>query len=183
MATNNPTSKITLPYHKTSILIDAPVEIIWSLLTVANLLEKWWWVPPITGKVKVVNPIPAKYFQYQVQSTNSQPAIRTFVYLEVIPHQRLVLTTALNSKLQPTISLNALTIIINLRDTAKGVYFEPTAIFKSKESMDTHLNNGFYSTWLNNLGVMHKIALQLKANVLAQANLLAKAKAVLRSQP
>lgn len=82
------------PSVPVSTIVNAPPEIIWKFLTEREFLSQWWWTPPIKGQITSLNVYPTGSILCQLTHKN-RTYNSNYVYIQVSPNGRLVLTNAL----------------------------------------------------------------------------------------
>jgi uncharacterized protein YndB with AHSA1/START domain len=139
------------PSVPVSTIVNAPPEIIWKFLTEREFLSQWWWTPPIKGQITSLNVYPTGSILCQLTHKN-RTYNSNYVYIQVSPNRRLVLTNALSNDLRPIISSLAETIIIDIlprEDGTTTVTFERKV--NSLETLSYLFRMNHYQGWVNNL--------------------------------
>lgn len=140
-------------------IIKAPLSIIWKAWLIPEYFEKWWIPQPIVCKVIKMDLKVGGGFETEVSKDGGiyQPHLKG-CFLEVVPQERIVFTTALIEDLQPAESSLAITVIITMQGTSSGTLCTIRVKHKNSEDISKHLKLGFNETWTAILVQLAKLA-------------------------
>lgn len=153
-----------LPHKQESVVINASPEVIWMMLTDKDWLAKWWCLPPDSGFVPLVNLMPGGLFKFETTEYKNN-VIYEFIYIQVVPHKRLVFTNALTRDLKPSINPYAETVIFNLTPVANGTRLTIDVLMKTFPVLKWVLTKGSYRSWIANLTFMTELAVEYQKSI------------------
>ena len=114
-------------------LIKAPRRLIWKAWTIPEHLEKWWTPKPMTAKVTGFDLRPGGAFDLLMNDPSGAESPITGTFLELIPEERIVFTTALTEGWRPAPTLLPITAIISMSDVSDGTWYATRVLVKDDE--------------------------------------------------
>jgi uncharacterized protein YndB with AHSA1/START domain len=135
--------------------VDVPKELVWAAWTEPEHLKKWFTPAPWTTVEAEIDLRPGGIFRTTMRSPEGQEHGSAGCYLEVIPNERLVWTSALGPGYRPIIKLGAsdsceelyFTAIITLETHGAGTKYTAIAIHGDEATAERHKAMGFYEGW------------------------------------
>ena len=135
--------------------VDVPKELVWAAWTQPEHLKKWFTPAPWTTVDAEIDLRPGGIFRTTMRSPEGQEHGSAGCYLEVIPNERLVWTSALGPGYRPIIKLGGsdsceelyFTAIIRLETQGKGTKYTAIAIHGDEATAKRHKEMGFYEGW------------------------------------
>lgn len=142
---------MTTEKHELTIsrLIKAPPAIVWKAWSTPEHLAKWWIPSPIECKVIKLDLRPGGGFETRMRegvSGEFQPHVEG-CFLEVVPQELLVWTTALAEGWRPTEPWLALTAFISFALEDGGTRYSARVLHKGPEDRRKHEEMGFQEGW------------------------------------
>ena len=135
-------------------LIAAPPSAVWDAWSVPENLAKWWIPAPIECQVVKLDLRPGGGFVTRMREaggTDFQPHVDG-CFLEAVPNERLVFTTALTEGWQPAEPWLALTAILTFEAKDGGTLYSARVLHKTPEDSAKHDEMGFYEGWGTAIG-------------------------------
>jgi uncharacterized protein YndB with AHSA1/START domain len=128
--------------------IKAPPSAIWRAWTVREHFEKWWIPAPIECRVVKLDVRPGGGFETRMRegAGDFQPHVEG-CFLDVIPEERLVWTTALAEGWRPTEPWLTLTAIITFTPEGNGTRYAARVMHKNPADSKKHEEMGFQEGW------------------------------------
>ncbi len=111
-------------------IIRAPRHMVWQAWTTPEHLEKWWCPKPITCKVATFNLRPGGGFDIMMRGPSGEKMTQTGAFLEIVPEERIVFTTALTDEWRPAPTPLPITGIISMRDESGLTRYETRVLYK-----------------------------------------------------
>ena len=142
--------------------VAAPVELLWRCWTEPEHLAKWWAPAPLTTEVRALDVWPGGAFSSVMRTPEGQEYPGEGVFLEVVPHKRIVFTDTLLPGWRPAAS-PFFTAIIEMSPSAKGTRYVARAIHRNKEDRDKHEAMGFFDGWGTVIGQLERVAQSLRS--------------------
>jgi uncharacterized protein YndB with AHSA1/START domain len=129
-------------------IINAPPAKVWKAWSTPEHLAKWWIPAPIECKVVKLDLRPGGGFETLMREGGEEfkPHLEA-CFLDVVPEQRLVWTTALAEGWQPIEPWLALTAIITFAVDGKGTRYSARVLHKSPADGRKHEEMGFQEGW------------------------------------
>ena len=136
-------------------IVDVPRELVWAAWTNPEKIKKWFTPAPWTTVDCELDLRPGGIFRTIMRSPEGQEFPHVGCYLEVVPNERLVRTSALGPGYRPAIraagtgSCDELyfTAIITLETQGSGTKYTAVAIHGDEESSRKHEQMGFHDGW------------------------------------
>lgn len=144
-------------------IIRAPRSAVWAAWSQPEHFEKWWIPEPIRCKAVKMDLRPGGGFETRM----SEDEGRTFkphvegCFLEVVPQERLVFTTALTENWRPFDPWLALTAIITMEDAGRDTQYTARVLHKNAEESRKHQDMGFEEGWGTTIEQLGKFAATL----------------------
>ena len=128
--------------------IDAPPAVVWKAWSDPAHLEQWWIPAPIACKVIRLDLRPGGGFETRMREGAGEfkPHLEG-CFLDVVPGQRLVFTTALAEGWRPTEPWLALTAIITFEAEGQGTRYSARVLHKTAADSRKHEEMGFQQGW------------------------------------
>jgi uncharacterized protein YndB with AHSA1/START domain len=127
---------------------DLPPELVWQAWTTPDLMTRWFTPAPYTTPHVEVDLRPGGIFRTVMRSPEGEEFDGTGCYLDVVPHTRLVWTSALGPGFRPQPGDMPFTAIIELQQTdAGGTRYRVVAMHQTAEGRHQHEEMGFATGW------------------------------------
>jgi uncharacterized protein YndB with AHSA1/START domain len=128
--------------------VDVPPELVWKAWTTPELLTQWFAPKPYETPHCEIDLRPGGIFRTVMRSPDGQDMDGSGCYLEVIPNERLVWTSALAPGFRPQPGPMPFTAIIELQPTAGGgTRYRAIAMHQTAEDNKAHADMGFVEGW------------------------------------
>ncbi|HEY9645218.1 MAG TPA: SRPBCC family protein [Chroococcidiopsis sp.] len=135
-------------------IVDVPPELVWAAWTTPEHLKQWFTPAPWQTVDCEIDLRPGGIFRTVMRSPEGQEFPGTGCYLEVIPNQKLVWTSALEPGYRP-VSLPAgssddtflFTAIIALEPYEQGTKYTAVVIHSDEAGCQKHREMGFHDGW------------------------------------
>jgi uncharacterized protein YndB with AHSA1/START domain len=136
-------------------VVDVPRELVWAAWTKPEHIKKWFTPAPWTTVDCEIDLRPGGIFRTVMRSPEGQDFPNVGCYLEIVPNQKLVWTSALGPGYRPmmrggdTGSCQELyfTAIITLEPEGSGTRYRAIAIHGDEATSIKHEQLGFYQGW------------------------------------
>ncbi len=128
--------------------ISAPPAKVWRAWSTPEHLAQWWIPEPIECQVVKLDLRPGGGFETRMRQGDGdfEPHVEG-CFLDVVPEQRLVFTTALGEGWQPLEPWLALTAIIAFEAEGDGTRYSARVLHKTPADSRKHEEMGFYDGW------------------------------------
>lgn len=128
--------------------VDVPPELVWKAWTTPELLVQWFTPKPYETPACEIDLRPGGVFATTMRSPEGEEFSGAGCYLEVVPNERLVWTTALAPGYRPQSGDVPFTAIIELQPTASGgTRYRAVAVHQSPADQKVHADMGFVDGW------------------------------------
>jgi len=128
--------------------VDVPPELVWKAWTTPELLTQWFAPKPFETPHCEIDLRPGGVFRTVMRSPEGDEFDGAGCYLEVIPNERLVWTSALGPGFRPQAGDLPFTAIIELQPTASGgTHYRAIAMHQSPDDNKRHADMGFVEGW------------------------------------
>jgi len=130
--------------------IDVAPELVWEAWTTPEHLKQWFCPRPWTTPEVELDVRPGGIFRTVMQSPEGERFDNTGCYLEVVPGERLVWTSALEAGFRPAgtnADPMAFTAVLLIEPSAVGTKYTAIAMHGTKATRDQHEEMGFYDGW------------------------------------
>lgn len=155
------TNAYTAPFNKDLDLvlerhIDSPKELVWRALVEPELLKKWFCPKPWQTVDCRVDLRPGGEFYTVMQSPEGTKFPSTGCFLDVVKHERVVWTSALQSGFRPVAPATEkdkacaeimMTCIITLQGEGNRSHYKAHVLHGSQQQTKMHLDMGFNDGW------------------------------------
>jgi uncharacterized protein YndB with AHSA1/START domain len=136
-------------------VVDVPRDIVWAAWTQPERLKKWFVPAPWQAVDCEIDLRPGGIFRTVMRSPEGQEFPSAGCYLEVVPNEKLVWTSALGPGYRPLIKTSAtgscvelyFTAIITLEAQGTKTKYTAIAIHGDEASSKKHEEIGFYQGW------------------------------------
>ena len=133
-------------------VIDAPRHLVWTALTDQEHVKKWWTPRPWQTVKCSIDLRPGGAFEFVMRSPEGQEFPYIACYLEVVPGERVVWTTALLPAFRPAPvpgegSVPSFTAVIALADLGGRTGYTATAMHRDETGRAAHDAMGFQEGW------------------------------------
>ncbi|MFY9511495.1 MAG: SRPBCC family protein [Rubrivivax sp.] len=128
-------------------LVHAPRATLWRAWTDPQLLQEWWCPKPWTTEVKAFDLRPGGGFHTFMQGPDGGSSDNPGCFLEIVPQQRLVFSSALVAGWRPVTPWMSFTAIITLADEAEGTRYVAQVMHPDQATRDRHEELGFHEGW------------------------------------
>lgn len=129
--------------------LDVPRELVWEAWTRPEHLMKWFVPAPWSLADCEVDLRPGGVFRTVMRSPEGAEMPGESCYLEVVPQQRLVWTSALAGGYRPSAEPGPFlfTAVITFETTGGGTRYTAIAIHKDEDARNQHEAMGFHEGW------------------------------------
>ena len=128
--------------------IDVPPAAVWAAWTEPERLKQWFTPRPWTTPECEIDLRPGGIFRTTMRSPDGQEFDGAGCYLEVIPNERLVWTSALGPGYRPQAGELPFTAMIELEATGGGgTRYRAIAMHQNPEDTKQHADMGFVEGW------------------------------------
>ena len=135
--------------------VDVPKELVWAAWTTPEHLVKWFTPAPWKTVECEIDLRPGGIFRTVMESPEGQRFPGTGCYLEVVPNEKLVWTSALGPGYRPQIKKAEtggcedmyFTGVITLENAGTGTRYRAVAIHGDEETSKRHETMGFHDGW------------------------------------
>lgn len=132
-------------------IVDVSPELVWMAWTQPEHLKKWFTPAPWTTVDCEIDLRPGGVFRTVMRSPEGKDFPNLGCYLEIIPHQKLVWTDALQAGFRPSHQESKVqfrfTAVISLEPRGKGTKYTAIAMHTDEESRKKHADMGFQAGW------------------------------------
>lgn len=129
-------------------LIKAPRSAVWQAWANPRHFEQWWIPAPVVCQVVKMDLLPGGGFETLMCENGG--AFKPHVegcFLDIVPQERIIFTTALKEAWEPAEPWLALTSIITMEDEGNGTRYIARALHKNPEDSKKHAELGFDEGW------------------------------------
>ncbi len=136
-------------------IIDVPRNLVWDAWTKPEHLKKWFTPAPWSTVDCELDLRPGGMFRFVMRSPEGQDFPNLGCFLEVVPKERLVWTSALGPGYRPMIRLAGaepchdlyFTAILTLETVGKGTRYRAVAMHGDEATTKRHEEMGFHQGW------------------------------------
>ena len=137
-------------------VVDVPRSLVWRAWTEPELLKPWFCPRPWKTIDCEIDLRPGGIFRYTMQSPEGVEMRGCGCYLEVVPNERLIWTSALLPGFRPQAAPGPggpdapgflFTAMIELADAGQGTRYTATVIHADEASCKKHAAMGFETGW------------------------------------
>lgn len=130
--------------------VDVPPELVWAAWTTPELVKQWFAPKPFETPECEIDLRPGGAFHTVMRSPEGEEFPGTGCFLEIVPNERLVWTSALGPGYRPTVDPSGLpfTAVIELQPTASGgTRYRAVAVHQDPDARARHSEMGFTEGW------------------------------------
>lgn len=128
--------------------VDVKPELVWQAWTTPELLKQWFAPKPYETSDCEIDLRPGGIFRTVMRSPEGEEFDGAGCYLEVVPNERLVWTSALAPGYRPQPDEMPFTGILELRPNGSGgTHYRAVALHQSPEDNKKHADMGFVEGW------------------------------------
>ncbi len=142
-------------------VIKAPRSVVWKAWTIPELLEKWWCPKPMTTKIVGFDLRPGGAFDLRMGDPSGAETPITGAFLEIVPEERIVFTTALTEDWRPAPTLLPITAIISMTNDSNRTKYETRVLVKNEEERQKLEAMNFEAGWSLGIDQLTELAEQL----------------------
>ena len=131
-------------------VVDVPVPLVWKAWTTPDLLKQWFAPAPWTTPEVEVDLRPGGIFRTVMASPDGERMTNGGIFLEVVPHERLVWTSALLPGFRPApprTGFPHITAAILLEPAGAGTKYTAVVMHPNGEGRQLHESMGFHDGW------------------------------------
>ena len=128
-------------------LLAAPRARIWQAWADPKLLAQWWCPRPWTTEVRAFDFRAGGDFYTFMRGPDGGESDNPGCFLEVVPLERIVMTSLLTGGWRPATPWLAMTAIISMADEGLGTRYGARVLHKDSADSDRHKNMGFFDGW------------------------------------
>ena len=129
-------------------LLKAPRALVWQAWTSPDHLKEWWCPKPWTTEVRAFDLRPGGAFSPFLRGPDGGESDNPGSFLEVVPQQRIVVTSALIGDWRPAAApWMPFTAIITFADEAGGTRYTATVMHQDEAGREQHEKMGFHEGW------------------------------------
>jgi uncharacterized protein YndB with AHSA1/START domain len=136
-------------------MVNVPKELVWAAWTEPEHIKKWFAPAPWTTVDCEIDLRPGGIFRTVTRSPEGQEFPSAGCYLEIVPYERLVWTSALGPGFRPAIRSSGagtcdelyFTAFITLESQGTWTRYRAVAVHGDEESSRKHEEMGFYQGW------------------------------------
>ena len=141
--------------------IRAPRAVVWKAWTTPEHLQKWWCPKPWTTQIRGFDLRPGGSFDTLMRGPDDEESSNPGVFLEVVPQERLVFTSALVAGWRPGTPWLSMTAIILMEDEGEHTKYTARVLHKDEEDRRRHEEMGFYDGWGTCIEQLGELAAEL----------------------
>lgn len=135
-------------------VVDVPRELVWAAWTTPEHMKKWFTPAPWTTVECEIDLRPGGIFRFVMRSPEGQDYPNIGCFLEIVPNEKLVWTSALGPGYRPSVVKESpdchglrFTAVIQLKAHGNGTKYTATVIHGDEESRKKHEAMGFHQGW------------------------------------
>jgi len=128
-------------------LVRAPRVKLWQAWTDPNLLKEWWCPKPWTTEVLAFDLRPGGAFHTLMKGPDGASSDNPGCFLELVPQQRIVMTSMLTGGWRPAKPWLAMTAIVTMADEGEGTRYVATVLHPDAATKERHEQMGFFQGW------------------------------------
>ena len=142
--------------------IKAPRHVVWKAWMIPEHLEKWWCPAPLTCKVLSLDPRPSGGFDILIRDPGGEEMPQTGAFLEIVPEERIVFTTALTGEWRPAASYLPITAIISMADENDGTHYATRVLYKDEADRQKLGEMRFEAGWSASIDQLGEFVTQME---------------------
>ncbi len=141
--------------------IAAPRASVWAAWVDPVLLAKWFCPRPWVAEIKALDMRPGGAFETVMHGPEGEDFGGPGIFLEVIPQEKLVFTSALAEGWRPVSASLAMTAVITMTDEANGCLYRAHVLHADAEACSRHEEMGFHEGWGKCIDQLEEVAKEL----------------------
>ena len=141
-------------------LIKAPPRFVWQAWTMPEHLEKWWCPQPLTCKIVTLDVRAGGAFDLVMHSPDGHEMPQTGAFLDIVPEERIVFTTALTKSWRPAETFLPITATISMLDENGATRYETHVLYKNEEDRQKLGEMRFEAGWSAAIDQLDELVLQ-----------------------
>jgi uncharacterized protein YndB with AHSA1/START domain/DNA-binding transcriptional ArsR family regulator len=141
-------------------IIKAPRSVVWKAWTIPEHLEKWWCPKPMTTKIVGFDLRPGGAFDLLMGDPNGGQTPITGAFLEIVPEERIVFTTALTDGWRPAPTRLPITAIISMTNDGGNTKYATRVLVKDEEERQKLHGMNFEAGWSMGIDQLSELAEQ-----------------------
>lgn len=142
-------------------IIKAPRSVVWKAWTTPEHLVKWWCPKPWTTQIRGFDLRPGGSFDTLLRGPGGEESSNPGAFLEIVPQERIVFTTALTEGWRPGTPWLSLTAFILMEDEGNNTKYTARVLHKDEEDRRKHEEMGFQDGWGTCIDQLGELARQL----------------------
>ncbi len=127
--------------------IAAPRAKVWRAWREPDIFKTWWSPKPWTTELLAFELRSGGPFRIRTRGPDGTSMEYEGLYPEVVPAERIVMTSALMEGWRPSSAPHAQTSIITLSDEGAGTRFRLIGLHMTEEDRRAHEERGFFDGW------------------------------------
>ena len=128
-------------------LVRAPRAKLWKAWTDPALLKEWWCPKPWTTEVRAFELRPGGAFYTFMKGPDGGTSDNPGCFLEIVPQQKIVMTSMLTGGWRPATPWLAMTAIVTMADESDGTRYVATVMHPDAATKERHEEMGFFQGW------------------------------------
>jgi len=128
-------------------LVRAPRAKLWRAWTDPQLLKEWWCPKPWTTEVRAFELRPGGAFHTFMRGPDGGSSDNPGCFLEIVPQQKIVMTTMLVGGYRPATPWLGMTAVITMADEGDGTRYVATVMHPDAATKSRHEEMGFFQGW------------------------------------
>ena len=128
-------------------LLAVPRALVWRAWSDPVLLAQWWCPRPWKTTVRGFDMRPGGAFDTLMTGPDGEKSDNPGSFLEVVPAERIVFTTALTAGWRPATPWLSVTGVFTMADEGSGTRYTARALHKDAADARKHLQMGFNEGW------------------------------------
>ena len=147
------------PDFMVSRLIKAPRRLVWEAWTNPQMLEQWWCPTPMTATVTRFDLRVGGAFDLMMRDPDGNNMPQTGAFLDIMPQERIVFTTALTHEWRPATTMLPITGVISMKDEGEGTRYETRVLYRDDEARRQMEQIQFEAGWTLAIDQLERLVL------------------------
>ncbi|GJG94216.1 SRPBCC family protein [Cupriavidus pauculus] len=143
-------------------VLRAPRAALWRAWSDPELLKQWWCPKPWTTEVRAFDMRPGGAFHTIMLGPDGGVSDNPGCFLEIVPAERLVMTSMLTGDWRPQTPWLGFTAIITMEDEGDGCRYTARVMHPDEATRDKHEEIGFFDGWNTVIGQLEEFAANLR---------------------
>lgn len=143
-------------------VLRAPRAALWRAWSDPELLKQWWCPKPWTTEVLAFDMRPGGAFHTIMRGPDGGVSDNPGCFLEIVPAERLVMTSMLTGDWRPQTPWLGFTAIITMEDEGDGCRYTARVMHPDEATRDKHEEIGFFDGWNTVIGQLEEFAANLR---------------------